>query len=469
MKQSLQECFMTFRNKIQRQNTAHMDRELANFLPDTLAIEASPPHPLAKLFLWILISLFVLASIWSVIGKIDIVASADGKIIPTSRVKKIQPLQAAIVKKILVKEGDIVVEGQALVELDNTLTQADQKKLEHKLFTGEVQLALEHHLLNWQKQKQLNKNALREELKKIKDISAYDIYINVELAHQKFLTFQAERNKRLNQIIKNETEQQTAHKKIEKIRKILPIEQKNFAAINTLYKQQFSSENEYLKAKKTIVDLEQNLMIELSLVQQLIAQQKLLEQELQSFLANNMVESMTTINELKAGIVEIENELLQAKSLNKNQMLYAPISGQVLELAIHTQGGVVTSAQQLMLIVPLDKKIEVEVLVENKDIGFIETDMPAEIKIHTFPFTKYGVVEAQILSISQDAILDEQKGLLYKMRLLLNQTTLLVENRNVPLQAGMTVTAEVQTGQRRIIEFLLAPLLKRSQESLRER
>ena len=138
-------------------------------------------------------------------------------------------------------------------------------------------------------------------------------------------------------------------------------------------------------------------------------------------------------------------------------------------LVVTTIGGVVTEAQELMLIVPDEEKLDIEVLLNNKDIGFVKEGMASEIKIHTFPFTKYGMINATITSISDDAILDEQRGLIYKIQLVMEKNTIVADGRIVKLIPGMEVTAEVKTGHRRIIEFFLAPLLRYRQEGLRER
>ncbi|OUR70873.1 hypothetical protein A9Q78_11030 [Methylophaga sp. 41_12_T18] len=134
-----------------------------------------------------------------------------------------------------------------------------------------------------------------------------------------------------------------------------------------------------------------------------------------------------------------------------------------------TVGGGVTEAQQLMLIVPDEQQLEVEVFLQNKDIGFVRDGMGGEIKIHTFPFTKYGIIDGEITSISDDATVDEEQGLIYGMHLLMKQNTIFVKGKEVRLMPGMAVTAEVKTGKRRILEFFMAPLLRYQQESIRER
>jgi hemolysin D len=167
-----------------------------------------------------------------------------------------------------------------------------------------------------------------------------------------------------------------------------------------------------------------------------------------------------------AGLLE---EIVKARQRTNLQQLRSPIAGVVEKLAIHTTGGVVTPAQELMQIVPVDKKLEVEAWVQNKDIGFVHEGQVAEVKVETFPFTKYGTIDAEIENLSNDAVSSETLGLVYATRVLLKKSVMMVEGRLINLAPGMAVTVEVKTGKRRIVEFVLSPLLRGMQESARER
>ena len=140
-----------------------------------------------------------------------------------------------------------------------------------------------------------------------------------------------------------------------------------------------------------------------------------------------------------------------------------------MQLAIHTIGAVVTPAQELMIIVPKESVLEVEALVLNKDIGFVHEGQLAEVKVDTFNFTKYGLVDGKISYLSDDAIQDENLGLVYKAVVQLDKTQMWVNGKAINLSAGMTTTVEVKTEKRRIIEYFLSPLLRYKQESIRER
>ncbi|HQQ75123.1 MAG TPA: HlyD family efflux transporter periplasmic adaptor subunit, partial [Pseudomonadales bacterium] len=198
------------------------------------------------------------------------------------------------------------------------------------------------------------------------------------------------------------------------------------------------------------------------------------EQQIMALTAQTRAQTLSQIADAERQANSLHEQLTQAKDFDAKQVLYAPVAGQVKDLAINTVGGVVLEAQQLMLIVPEDEKLEVEVWLPNQDIGFVQENDEAVIKVHTFPFTKYGTIAATVIRISDDAIEDEKSakekgGLLFGMSLLMAKNTLQVDEREVKLMPGMQVTAEIITGQRRLIEYFLAPLQKHVQESVRER
>jgi len=145
------------------------------------------------------------------------------------------------------------------------------------------------------------------------------------------------------------------------------------------------------------------------------------------------------------------------------------VDGTVQQLAIHTAGGVVTEAQPLMVIVPSNQPVEVEALLENKDIGFVRPGQEVEVKVDTFTFTKYGVVHGTVQSISDDAIEDERLGLVYSTRIQLKENSILVGSQQVSLTPGMSIRAEVKTDKRKVIDYFLSPLQQYVDESLAER
>ncbi|MEH6445254.1 MAG: HlyD family type I secretion periplasmic adaptor subunit [Oceanospirillaceae bacterium] len=270
-------------------------------------------------------------------------------------------------------------------------------------------------------------------------------------------------------LLQNRAEQMATQAVIKKLSLTLPIVNQRTRVLKKLFREKLVAETEYLQAAQERIQIQQDLAAEQQRLKQQQAVVDDLKQQINLHHAQTSSTILTEITDQQRQLSGLTEELIKTRDNSAKQIIYAPVAGRVQELAVHTIGGVVTEAQQLMLIVPTEQTLEAEVFLENKDIGFVHNGMSAEIKIHTFPFTKYGVIDATISNVSTDATLDEKQGLIYKMQLALAKNTIQVNGKTVNLIPGMSVTAEVQIGERRIIEFFLAPLLKGKQEALRER
>lgn len=451
---------------------ANQTRELAAFLPAALEIQESPPNPLARWLAWGLLALVVIAIVWALLGRVNIVASAEGKIIPSSRVKQVQPLDKGVVKALLVSEGEYVKKGQPLIELDPTLTGADKKRLESELHSAKLRLAVSRGVLSLlgKPNPQITAPFIDSYLLDVPaDTIALDAVLYKNMLRQQWLQYQSQLKALQSSLVKTQAEQSATKEVIIKLEQTLPIAEKRASALKKLHSKDFVSENDYLTAEQERIQQTQDLAAERQRLKQLQAAETEVREQVNLHKAQSSGALLIEITELQRQIASLEEEVTKASDINAKQILYAPVAGRVQELAVNTVGGVVTEAQQLMLVVPDEEQLEVEVFLENNDIGFVRESMPAEIKIHTFPFTKYGVIDAEVITVSDDATVDEKRGLIYRMQLRMAKNTLWVEGKEVKLQPGMAVTAEVQTGERRIIEFFLAPLLRAKSESIRER
>ena len=221
--------------------------------------------------------------------------------------------------------------------------------------------------------------------------------------------------------------------------------------------------------KQEQIEVEQNVSVQAARTNQLNASIAANDSKRDIMISERFKNALQEIQELTVREAMLREELLKAEQRSSNYLLKAPIDGTVQELAVTTIGGVVTPAQEVMKIVPEGGAVEVEAQFLNKDIGFIHSGQKAEIKVDTFNFTKYGVIDAELSDLSNDAIQDEKLGLVYKARLTPVKSVLEINGKPIQLSPGMTVTAEVKTGQRRVIEFFLSPLLRYKQESLGER
>ncbi|ODS23438.1 secretion protein HlyD [Candidatus Endobugula sertula] len=448
-------------------------RELAAFLPAALEIQESPQNPIAKWLGRSLILLFICLILWACLGTVNIVASAEGKIIPSSRVKRIQPLEKAVVKEILVREGEYVSKGQALIELDRTLTNADKQRITGEHYSAQLQLSVNQGLLQLleAQQQQAAKVTTFAEMTLPITIAAdkNDVLLHKHLLWQQWQEYTTQKKILENMLQRTLAEQAASREEIKKLQQTLPLINKRTEKMQGLLKKNFASETDFMALEQERIEMTQDFAIEQQRLKQSQASASEMVQKIKNLEAQTYTQTLTRLNDIRRQIATLAEELAKARALNAKQILYSPVSGQVQELTVNTIGGVVTEAQELMLVVPAAEKLEVEVFLANKDIGFIHEGMAAEIKIHTFPFTKYGIIDGEITNVSDDAILDEQRGLIYSMHLLMKQNTLRVEGKPVKLIPGMAVTAEIQTGRRKIIEFFLAPLLRYAKEGLRER
>ena len=445
---------------------SNRNQQVLEFLPAALEVLERPPSPAGKLLALTIIVLFAIAVGWACIGEVDIVAVAEGKIISKSRIKDIQPLEKGVVKAILVSEGEKVKAGQPLVELDQTLTTAEQTRLAQDLsFTQ----------LNWLRQQALLR-ALQEQVDKpileIKngiDITTQERNMHAQLLQQEWLDHQSRINTYLSQIKEREAALQTNAALLQQLQQTLPLITRRAEAIKNLVNKNLAPEMEYLKLEQERIEQQQTLLTHQAQRQQYISAIETTAQQLNTLKAEAIHQSLTKSDEYQRQIKSLTQELAKAKDTNAKQTLYAPVDGTVQQLAVHTVGGVVTEAQVLMKLVPKDDYLEVEAVLENKDIGFVFQGQPAEIKVNTFNFTKYGIIDAEVLDLTSDAIADEVKGLVYKLRLKMQQTQMQINGRTVDLLPGMAVVAEVKTGKRRLIEYVMSPLLRKMDESVRER
>ncbi len=433
------------------------------FLPAALEILETPPSPSVRILSWSIVILFTIAITWACFGHIDIVAVAEGKIIPSGRTKVIQPLEKAVVKAILVKEGQYVNQGDALIELDRTLTGADQAKYTKELafINGTIKRQeLFVKLLSYPG-RAVDSAGLQAALP-----TDYD---QVQLLLQQWNSYRSRRDSLEAQLRENQAARRTSEEVIKRLEETLPLTVKRFQAYQKLKDEGAVSDFDYMDKQKEFIDQRQALAAERAHHEQLDAAVRTIEKEILALDAEARRQALAEIQDMQRQRQAMEEELTKATDLNAKQVLYAPVTGEVQQLVVTTVGGVVTEAQPLMLIVPKGAKLEAEVNVENKDIGFVREGQVAEIKVHTFPFTRYGVIDAKVTGITRDAVEDEKQGLVYKMRLEMARSSLMVDGKEVGLSPGMAVSAEVKTGKRRLIEYFLSPLIQHVDESVKER
>ena len=456
----------------------------SEFLPAALEIIETPPSPAARMISGSIMLFLVIALLWAIVGSVDIIATAPGKIIPTGRTKIIQPLESGVVHTIHVQDGQHVTAGDVLIEIDTTVSASERDRLQNEYTHAMLDVVRLSAALQFdadpaiafvapegasQAQIDLQKSYLTNQIDEIKaKLGALD-----------------------NQIKQSEGNRNSVAATIAKINESIPYLQKRADARDALAKKGYGSKLDSLTTQQDLVEHQQDLKVQEGKLAEaegslaaLREQRRQAENEYRHTNLKDLAEAQQKSSSLGA-------QLAQAAQKYRLQTLTAPVDGTVQQLAVHTEGGVVTPAQVLMSIVPVDSHLEIQAMISNRDIGFVHEGQDVEIKIDTFNFTKYGLVRGIVQSVSHDSIQretaigkadaqrhtgDESEGsepvgqeLVYSARITLDQSSMQIDDRLVPLEPGMAVTAEIKTGSRHVIEYLLSPLLRHKQQAMRER
>jgi len=465
----------------QRAEVRRRESELA-FLPAALEIVESPPSPAGRAIGLTIIAVFCVSLAWACLGSVDIVATATGRIVPGGGTKLIQPLEAGVVRAIHVRDGQSVKAGDLLIELDPTITEAEQQRQMTDLLAAELDAAR-------------LRSALAED-----PLASFHPPEGASAAQietqRRFLGSQlAEQNAKLAEIARQqgqkEAERATVAATIAKFQTTIPVLQEKVEIRKALLDKALASKLTYLSEYQELVGLQQDLAVQQSRLREADAAIALLKETREKSAAEYRRTAYDGLAKAEQKAASLAQDVVKAEQRIRLQRLTAPVDGIVQQLAVHTVGGVVTSAQALAVIVPSEISLEIEAMVSNRDIGFVHSGQAAEIKVDTFHFTRYGLLHGAVLSVSPDAITrDRQQNappndraaaatasagesraqeLEYAARVSLDRTYMQVDEKQVRLGPGMAVTVEIKTGSRRIISYLLSPLARYRQESLRER
>jgi hemolysin D len=450
---------------------ARLADEIA-FLPAALSLQETPVHPAPRRAAYAIMLFFTAAIAWSVFGQVDIVAVASGRIIVNERSKLVQPLERSVVKRILVKDGDTVRAGQPLVELDATAPLADKTSAADQLHAAQSEFIRTTALLDALEGSRNVESASRDPIPLAAFPSTWSADAQrVALAqlHAEWADVSAKTGKLASERSRRQAEMETAAAAVAKLEATLPLARQREDDFSTLADQGFVASHAGQDRTRERIELENDLLLQRARLRETVAALRESQAARAAFVAETLRalhDRRTLADSRRVQATQEQNKATQRERLT---VLAAPVSGTVQQLAVHTAGGVVTEAQTLMVVVPDEPEVTAEVAMENKDVGFVRAGQPAEIKLETFPFTRYGTVAASVKHVSADAVTDEKRGAFFPATLVLQTSQIDVDGRTVRLSPGMNLTAEIKTGQRRVVEFLLSPVVKAGRESLRER
>ncbi|MFT4824832.1 MAG: hemolysin D [Halioglobus sp.] len=442
-----------------------LDATQRQFLPAALEVQESPPTPAAHWLLWLLLSLFFIGIVWAAFGEVDIVVTAPGKVVPSGQVKIVQALNTGSVMAIHIREGQRVEAGQRLISLDPTYADADGLRVQHQLEDIALQLHWRKALETWL----ADGKGEAAHLEAIEHVSESDLQRADLTYRQQRAEIEARMASLKNELLANQAEQTSVRIEKDRAEATLAVLSERVIAYKTLLDKQYSARVQYLEMLQQKTELMHSIPVFDSRGQQLIGTAQWIVERMAAAAGEIRKQNLMELTRLTTEHAVLEQDFIKAVQHQQQLVIIAPVTGTVQELALHTLGGVVTPAQALLKIVPENAKVEVEAFLLNKDIGFVNEGHSAEIKIDTFNFTKYGLIDAKVSNISDDAVEDPNLGWVFKMQLELEQDGIQVKDKWVKLSPGMSITTEIKTGKRRLIEFFMSPLLRYRQESVRER
>jgi membrane fusion protein, hemolysin D len=437
---------------------ARLRREEIEFLPPGAEMREAPAPRSAVALGLAIIAVFAGALAWACVGTLDVIAVARGRIVPRDRIQVVQAVEAGVVRRIRVREGAAVRKGQLLVDLDPTTSDADEIRLSQEFVDAQLEAARLRALL-------------ADESRFEAPPSAGEVAIAL---HHRLLEDQRAEYRRRLEAAALAIQQRTASvavaaANVERLETVVRIQTQRADAFRSLLARQFIATLQFLEVEERRVDK----------VQELTMERRRLEQEHAALAEARAHYGVVEAEFRSARLAELAGWESRARSLAQEvvkavrrravQRIVAPAAGIIQQLSIHGVGAVVAAGQQLMIVVPTGGGLEVEAWVENRDVGFVHAGQPAELKVETFPFTRYGTVPGTVLAVSPDAVTQENAALVYAARVELARDAIEVDGKTVKLAPGMAVAAEIQLGRRRVIEFFLSPLLKQTYEALRER
>ena len=448
--------------------TRNLEADALDFAPAILQAQQRPPSPLPRLVLRSLLALAGVMLVWAVFGRLDIVAVAQGKLVPESFVKIVQPSDPGIVKEILVKEGETVAAGQVLMRMDAHISEADTRIVENDLKLRTLQLR--------RIDAELSGAALRE---KAGDDPALfgEVDAQFRARRQAYLdSLDSERSV----LAKARADLKAAIEVETKLKRTAPIYRDQAEGWDKLAKEGFAGRLMALDRQRGAIEAEQDLRAQAHTVDSLKALIAQSEKRIAQIDSNYRQQLQNERMEASGQQLKLLQERDKQEHRQSLLELRAPQAGVVKDLATHTVGTVVSPGTVLLTLVPHDEPLQAEVWVSNLDAGFVRPEQPVKIKLAAFPFQQYGMLDGVVRQVSADATDSKdinggrpnaagEEPLQYRALVALNAAYIERDGERFRPSPGMQVNAEIKLGSRSVLEYLLSPIQKVTHEAGRER
>jgi len=438
------------------------DAEQLAFLPAELELVETPVHPAPRWTMRVLMLLSAVVLLIGVVGRLDIVVTANGQFVPNARVKTIQPAITGVVREIRVRDGDRVTAGQLLMKLDTTQAAADANKAFSARLDAELAAARANALLASQSSGKMPAVA------PVSDAPDARMQASQRQAEGAWLEYRDQYEGARAELAKRQAELDSTRAQINKLVATAPLARQQADAYRALVNDRYVARNDYLDKEQQALDKEHELTVQRSHANELAAAIVGQRAQVEATASKFRRDQLDALEKATQLMTQSHDDETKAQTRQALLSLVAPVAGTVQQLSVHTLGGVVTTAQSLMEIVP-DDALEVEARLQNKDIGFVHVGQHAAVKIEAFPYTRYGFLNGTITEVSNNSVQDKKLGLTFPVRIRLETNRIHVDSRWIQLTPGMAVTADISTGKRSVIGYFLDPVMQTTQESMRER
>jgi hemolysin D len=459
------------------------------FLPAALEILETPPSPVRIGLLAIICAFAATALAWSYFGRLDIIATAQGKLQPTGRVKIIQPLDTGKVLASFVENGKHVQQGDVLVELDPSEGAAEVAEFATNLASYRAEALRRHVAIEAARAKQVDKAPpvawpanipLPIRLREERVISSDLGQLNAQVAS---LNAQAHQKR---------TERERLESTIVAQKQLVATQQERVQMRSSLFDKNAGSRADLINAIETMQYQKTALAQQVGQLAEAEANLAVIARDTEKAYETFMSDNAQKLAEAERQADDYAQKLVKSAAKLDHMTLRAPIDGIIQASSVTTVGQVVTSGEEIMRIVPEDAALEIECYLPNQDIGFVKEGQNAVVKIESFPFTRYGTINARVTRVARDAIpqpeaeqtetnaakttrstnsgtAQRMQNLVFPVTLKPDTTLIGVDGTNIPLQAGMATTVEIRTGSRRILEYIFSPLVQIGSEAMKER
>lgn len=432
------------------------------FLPAALEVTERPPSPIGRSIIWAIIAAALVALAWAFLAHVDTVAVAEGRLVPEGRLRSVEAAEQGVIRAISVREGQHVTAGQTLIELDPTIAEAEADTARSELSTAGLTRARDGALMAFvagrpavvmpppgaepaavEAERQLVAARIDEYRAKLESIAQRGAGAAAAL--------------------------DGARAEIGKLQRTLPLLREALDLQKGLEAQGFGARQKLLQQQQAYVSAEQDLEGQIAKAAEARAQIAAIRGEAAQTREEFVSRAAQERAEAEGVVATRGNVVREANQKRGLQRLTAPVSGTVQEITVTNIGEVPEVGKPLVTIVPDDEPLVVEALLLNRDAGGVRAGLPAAVKLEAYPFTRYGVLRARVERISPDSTVDQQRGLVFPVRVRLLDRALIVDGKPAAISPGMAVTAEIVTGRRRVIDFLWSPLQRSVREAGRER